>query len=59
MVELVNQMLTLNERRESGRLAPSEIDRIDRVIASTDKEIDNLVYDLYDLSETERTSLAD
>jgi hypothetical protein len=33
---------------------PSELDRLEREIASTDLEIDNLVYELYGITEEER-----
>ena len=59
MVALVDTMLNLNKRKQSGKLAPSEIDRIDRQINSTNREIDDLVYDLYGVSETERAGLSD
>ena len=51
MVALVDKMLSLNQRKQSGRLAPSETDRIDRELSSTDREIDDLVYDLYNIRE--------
>jgi len=54
MVTLVDLMLELNKKKHSGKLAPSEIDRVDREIASTDAEIDELVYDLYGITEEER-----
>jgi hypothetical protein len=37
-----------------GRLAPTELERIEREIASTDAEIDELVYELYGITEEER-----
>lgn len=51
MVELVERMLKLHKDRQ----AASEFDRkhIDQYIARTDKEIDELVYKLYDLTEEE------
>ena len=54
MVALVGCMLELNKKKQSGKLAPSELDRLEREIASTDQEIDALVYDLYDITEEER-----
>jgi hypothetical protein len=54
MVELVDRMLELNKQKHSGKLAPSQVERIDREIAATDTEIDNLVYGLYDITEEER-----
>lgn len=38
-----------------GKLAPSELDRLEREIASTDREIDEFVYELYGITEEERT----
>ena len=46
MVELVERMLELNKKKHSGKLAPSELDGLEREIAATDKQIDELVYDL-------------
>jgi len=57
MVALVDKMLSLNRRKQSGRLAPSETDRIDRELSSTDREINDLVYDLYNVREASRSSL--
>lgn len=54
MVALVTRMLDLNQRKHSGRLAPSELERIEREIAATDAEIDSLVYDLYGITKEER-----
>jgi len=36
------------------KLAPSEIDRLDREIGATDEEIDGLVYELYGITAEER-----
>ena len=54
MVELVDRMLELNKQKHSGKLAPSQVDRVDREIAATDAEIDNLVYELYGITDEER-----
>jgi hypothetical protein len=54
MVALVDCMLEMNKRKYSGKLAPSELDRLEREIASTDREIDELVYDLYGVTDEER-----
>jgi adenine-specific DNA-methyltransferase len=59
MIALVERMLDLNRRKGSGRLAPSELSRIDRDIMRTDREIDGLVYDLYGVPEAEQMSLSD
>jgi hypothetical protein len=54
MVVLVDRMLELNKKKHSGKLAPSELERLEREIASTDAVIDNLVYELYSITEEER-----
>jgi type I restriction-modification system DNA methylase subunit len=54
MVKLVDRMLELNRQKHSGKLAPSQVERIDREIAATDAEIDGLVYELYGITEEER-----
>jgi hypothetical protein len=54
MVAVVDRMLELNNKKHSGKLAPSELDRLEREIASTDREIDELVYDLYGITDEER-----
>lgn len=40
--------------KNSRSLAPSELERLERQIASTDAEIDNLVYELYGITDEER-----
>ncbi len=54
MVKLVDRMLELNKQKHSGRFAPSQVERVDREIAATDAEIDDLVYDLYTITDEER-----
>ncbi len=54
MVALVERMLELSKKKHSGKLAPSELDRLDREIAATDEEIDELVYALYGITQDER-----
>ncbi|MGB7592932.1 MAG: restriction endonuclease subunit R, partial [Terriglobia bacterium] len=54
MVVLVERMLELNRQKHSGKLAPSQVERVDREFAATDAEIDNLVYELYGIPEEER-----
>lgn len=46
MVALVERMLELNKQKHSGKLAPPQLGRLEHEIASTDAEIDNLVYEL-------------
>jgi type I restriction-modification system DNA methylase subunit len=55
MVELVDRMLELSKQKHSGKLAPSQVDRIDREISAADEEIDDLVYELYGVADEERT----
>jgi uncharacterized protein (UPF0335 family) len=54
MVELVDRMLELNKQKYSGKLAPSQVERVEREIAATDGEIDDLVYELYGITGEER-----
>lgn len=57
MVTLADRMLQLNKKKYSvpqSGIAPSELDRLERDIASTDSEIDELVYELYGITDEER-----
>jgi type I restriction-modification system DNA methylase subunit len=54
MVALVDRMLEMNRKKNSRKRAPSELDRLEREIASTDREIDELVYELYAITDEER-----
>ena len=54
MVSPVQRMLELNKKKSLGKLAPSEFDRLEREIATTDAELDNLVYALYGITQDER-----
>lgn len=54
LVFLVQRMLELNKERQSDKLAPSELEGVERSIATTDAEIDSLVYELYGITEEER-----
>ena len=54
LVALVQRMLELNYKMHSGKLAPSEVERVERDIASTDQEIDELVYEMYGITDEER-----
>ena len=47
-------MLELNKHKHSGKLAPSQVERVDREIAATDAGIDELVYELYAITDEER-----
>jgi hypothetical protein len=42
--------LDLHIRRNSGKLAPSEVDHLEREINGVDSEIDNVVFKLYGIS---------
>ncbi len=53
-VTLVERMLELNKKKHSDKLSPSELERAELEIAGTDKEIDNLVYELYGITDEER-----
>ncbi|MBW8002532.1 MAG: N-6 DNA methylase [Planctomycetes bacterium] len=52
MVKLVDNMLDLNKKLAKAKI-PAEKTRIQRQINTTDKKIDKLVYELYDLTEKE------
>lgn len=55
LVALVDKMLELNKHLAPIRDTPcNERDELQRQIEHTDREIDNLVYDLYGLTDTER-----
>ena len=54
MVTLVDRILGLTKKISSSKLAPSEIDRLEREIATTDAEIDDLVFKLYGITNDER-----
>jgi hypothetical protein len=52
MVEFVQRMLDLHRQLSSAKV-PHDRQVIQRQIKTTDKQIDQLVYELYDLSEDE------
>lgn len=52
MVTLVESMLSLHKQFAAARL-PDEKERLQRQIDSTDRQIDQLVYQLYDLTPDE------
>ncbi len=54
MVALVDRILKLSKNKDSGKLAPSELERVEREIAATDHEFDELVYKLYGITKEER-----
>ncbi len=54
VVALVDRMLNLCKARNSGELAPSEVDHLQREIDAADNKIDDLVFKLYDITDEER-----
>jgi hypothetical protein len=52
MVSLVERMLDLHKRLAAAK-APDDKTKLQRQIDATDREIDQLVYDLYGLTEEE------
>ena len=52
MVELVERMLTLNKQLVASK-TPDKKTRLQRQIDATDQQIDQLVYELYGLTEDE------
>ena len=52
IVNLVDQMLNLNKRLAESKV-PQTTEMLRRQIESTDRQIDQLVYRLYDLTEEE------
>jgi len=52
MVNLVDKMLNLNKKLNNAKL-PQEKNLLQRQIEATDKQIDQLVYELYDLTDEE------
>ncbi len=54
VVTLAETMLKLNKQRHSAKLAPSRLEPVGREIATTDEEIDDLVYKLYGIAHEEQ-----
>ena len=52
MVSLVDQMLGLNKKLAESNM-PQATEMIKRQIEATDRQIDTLVYELYDLTDDE------
>jgi len=52
MVSLVDQMLSLNKQLPAAKTDHEKI-ALQRQIAATDQQIDQLVYELYGLTENE------
>jgi hypothetical protein len=57
MVALVERTLGLHKRMNSTRIAPSEAERLERAIAATEAEIDDLVFELYAITTKERKTI--
>ncbi len=56
MVTLVDRVLDLTKKKHSGKLAPSELDNLERQIAATDAEIDDSVFKLYEITAIKQRS---
>ena len=54
MTKIIDRMLELNKWKHSSKIAPSQVDRVDREIAATDAAIGELVYELYEIRGEER-----
>jgi hypothetical protein len=54
LVTKVGRMLEIQTCKRSGKLAPSELEGVEREIAATDAEIDDVVYKLYGITKEER-----
>jgi TaqI-like C-terminal specificity domain/Eco57I restriction-modification methylase len=54
MVTLVERMLEMSAVKYSGKLAPSELQRVERELNGIDAEIDDLVFKLYGITDEER-----
>ena len=52
LVKLVEQMLDLNKKLAESKI-PQTTEMLSRQIESTGRQIDHLVYELYDLTEEE------
>jgi hypothetical protein len=52
--KFADRMQELNKQNHSGKLAPSQRDRVDLKIASTNADINELVYELYGITDEER-----
>jgi len=54
MVMLVDRVLDLTSKKHSGKLAPSELDNLEREFAAIDAGIEDSVFKLYDITAKER-----
>ncbi len=54
LLTLVSRLLELNTKKNAKSLAPSELTRLDREVATTDAAIDDLVFALYGITDKER-----
>jgi hypothetical protein len=57
LVGWVGAMMELNSKRRSGKLAPSELERLEREVVVTEAKIDDMVFKLYGISDEERTMI--
>jgi hypothetical protein len=57
MVALVERMLDLKQTKTSVNCVPSEVGRLEREIAASDAEIDDLVFKFYDITDKECTMI--
>lgn len=53
MVSLVEQMLSLHKNAARDGIPPNEKELLERQIKSTDRQVDELVYQLYGLTTEE------
>jgi len=51
---LVDRVLDLTNKKHSGKLAPSELDSLEREFSAANAEIDELVFRLYGITDDER-----
>jgi len=54
ILALVDQILEVKRKRNSGKLAPSELERIECEIATIEARIDECVCRLYEIAADER-----
>lgn len=54
MVVLVDRIVALAKKKQSSKFAPSELDNLEREFAATNIAIDDLVFKLYGITESER-----
>lgn len=57
LMNLVTSIFQLTLKKESGELAPSQLQRLEREIAATDAKIDDFVFELYGITDDERKTI--